>query len=141
MSKIQRLVLAALRLVTGWYFFYAGLLKIIDPKWSAAPFLKSAQMFPHFYQWFALPSVLPWVNLANEWGLLLLGLSLILGLWLKWTAPAGIVLMFLYYFGSVNFPHAGPNALVVDEHILLVATLLVLWFFRAGSFWGLERRR
>jgi len=140
LSKLQKNLLVLLRLALGWIFLYAGIVKVMDPKWSAAGFLKTAKILPELYTWFGLPTNLPWVNLLNEWGLLLLGVSLILGLWVRWSAFLGVVLMILYYLPQVNFPYVGANSLLVDEHIIYIIGLLILIFFRAGYYYGLDGR-
>ncbi len=50
----------------------------------------------------------------------------------------GVVLMLLYYFTALDFPYPNAHALLVDEHIIYSAGLLVLASFRAGRVWGLE---
>ena len=79
MVKTSKVILFMLRISIGWYFFYAGLIKIIDPAWSASVFLLNATMFPDFYAWFASPAVLPVVDILNSWGLLIIGLATLLG--------------------------------------------------------------
>ena len=61
----------------GWLFLYAGFTKVINPDWSAAGYIGNAKTFSGFYNWFLRPDVLPLTNLINEWGLTLLGVSLI----------------------------------------------------------------
>lgn len=121
-------------------YFYAGLSKILDPKWSAEGYIKGAKMFPELYGFFLKDGILPLVNLVNEWGLLLLGVSLILGVWVRVAAPLGALLMLLYYFASLDFPHPNPHAYIVDEHIVYVGALLTLAAFHAGRVWGLGNR-
>ncbi|MDO8183376.1 MAG: DoxX family protein [bacterium] len=140
MSKLQKNSLALLRIAMGALFLYAGVSKLLNPAWSAAGFLKVATTFPQIYAWFALPANIGWVNLLNEWGLVLLGVSLIVGLWVRWSALLGIVLMALYYFPILNFPYVGDHSFIVDEHIIYIASLLVLIFFKAGYYYGLDGR-
>lgn len=140
MSKIQKSLLVLLRLTLGWFFLYAGIIKVMDPKWSAEGFLKTAKVLPELYHWFLLPANLPWVNLLNEWGLVLLGVSLILGLWVRWSALLGVVLMVLYYLPGVHFPYVGDHSLLVDEHIIYIIGLLIIVFFRASYYYGLDGR-
>jgi thiosulfate dehydrogenase [quinone] large subunit len=129
-----------LRLSLGWYFFYAGVSKIINPAWSAEGFLKAAKTFHNFYNFFLDPGVLPYVNLLNKWGLAIIGLSLILGLFVRWSALAGVLLMALYYFPGLDFPYAGDNALVVDQHVIFALLFLFLAAAGAGRKWGFDRR-
>lgn len=140
MSVFQKYSLVLLRLALGWIFLYAGIIKVMDKGWSAAGFLAGAKTFPEFYAWFALPSNIAWVNLINEWGLILIGVSLIIGLWTRWSSLAGIVLMILYYLPGLNFPYVGEHSLLVDEHIIYILGLAIILAFRAGRYFGLDNR-
>ncbi|MBI2039248.1 MAG: DoxX family protein [Candidatus Niyogibacteria bacterium] len=140
MDQYQKYSLFALRVVMGVFFFYAGITKVMDPAWSAAGYLKSAKTFPALYQWFASADVIPVVNFVNEWGLTLLGISLLFGIGVRLSSILGAVLMALYYFPILQFPLVGERAYLVDDHIIFIAALLVLAAFRAGRYWGLEKR-
>ena len=139
MDIFQKRALFFLRVVLGWLMFYAGITKIMDPAWSAAGYLEAAKTFPALYQWFASPDILPTTNFLNEWGLILLGVSLIVGIGVRFSGMAGAVLMALYYFPVLQFPMILPHSYLVDEHIVYAAALLVLAAFRAGRYWGLEK--
>jgi len=144
MSKLQKITLFSLRVSIGWLFFYAGLTKLIDPKWSAAGFLSNAGTFPAFYSWLTRPDILPVVNFLNEWGLLLLGASLILGIFVRFSSFFGALLMILYYFAHLKFPYPDANSFIVDNHIIYAFLLLYFFAVRAGKVWGLDgffRRR
>lgn len=140
MKTPAKVCLALLRIAMGWLMLYAGITKIIDPEWSAAGFLRGAKTFPDLYSWFLLPQNLPWVDFANEWGLTLLGVSLIAGALVRYSSLLGAILMLLYYFAQLDFPYPNPHSLIVDEHIIYA---LVLTFFAcvgAGRFWGFDSR-
>ncbi|RJR12485.1 DoxX family protein [Candidatus Parcubacteria bacterium] len=119
--------------------FYAGIVKVLNPNWSAAGFLNSAKTFPEFYAWFAQPSILPITNLLNEWGLTIIGVMLILGIGVRLASVLGVALMLLYYFPALQFPYAGDHAYIVDDHIVYALLLLYLAAARAGRIFGLER--
>ncbi|KAA0207011.1 DoxX family membrane protein [Candidatus Uhrbacteria bacterium] len=136
-SLNQRRALFLLRVSMGWLFFYAGIVKVLNPAWSAAGYLKGAKSFAAIYGAMLHPAILPVVNFMNEWGLTLLGVSLLLGIFVRASTALGIVLMILYYL-ALDFPKPNPNAFIVDEHIIYVFGLLVLHAFRAGRVWGLE---
>ncbi len=138
LSKGAQIWLFMLRLGMGWLFLYAGLIKVLDPLWSAEGFLKGAKTFSGFYAWFFDPNMLWAVNIINEWALVLLGASLILGFFVRPSGIFGIVLMFLYYFASSAVPSV-PNGFIVDEHIILILLLAFLVAVDAGSFLGLDR--
>ena len=138
MDKFQKISLFLLRVLTGWMMFYAGITKVLDPGWSAAGYLKGAKTFAGFYNWLTSPAIMPVINFINEWGLTLLGVSLILGVSVRLSSVSGAVLMMLYYFPVLDFPYPNPHSFLVDEHIIYVAALLVLAAYRAGRVWGLE---
>ncbi|MEK9158055.1 MAG: DoxX family membrane protein [Patescibacteria group bacterium] len=139
MNKFQKISLFTLRVGLGWVFFWAGITKVLNPTWSAGGFLNSAKTFPALYHWFASPTMLPITNLVNEWGLTLLGISLILGLFIRFTAPFGVILMALYYLPVLQFPYPNVNSFIVDEHIIYIAGLLILTSFHADRFWSLRK--
>jgi thiosulfate dehydrogenase (quinone) large subunit len=137
MNKAQKFPLFILRISFGWLFFYAGITKVLNPEWTAEGYISSAKTFPELYAWFLQPNILPLVNLANEWGLTLIGVALILGIFVRWATFFGIILMMLYYL-ALGFPHPDANSYVVDEHVIYISALLVLATSKAGRAWGLD---
>ncbi len=138
MTQFQKISLVSLRLSLGWLFFYAGITKVLNPEWSAAGYLQGAKTFAGLYQWFLQPTILPTINFLNEWGMLLLGMALLLGVFMRLGAIAGAVLMLLYYLPVLEFPYIGKNSFIIDEHIIYALALLLLAAFQAGRVWGLE---
>lgn len=133
----QKWSLFILRLSLGWMMFYAGITKIMTPNWSAAFYLKDAQTFPGFYHWLTQPGLIGFVSFINEWGLTLLGLSLILGLGVRLSSWLGAALMLLYYFPVLKFPYL-EHSYIIDEHIIYAAVLVYFATVRAGRVMGLE---
>lgn len=140
MSKVQEYSLVALRLGMGWYFFYAGLSKILNPEWTAAGYLNNATTFPGFFEWLASAGNIGWVSFVNEWGLLLIGVSLLIGLLVRYASWAGIALMVLYWLPILDFPMAG-HGFLIDEHIIYILVFLVLIYSNAGKYIGLDAKR
>ncbi|MEK7636361.1 MAG: DoxX family membrane protein [Patescibacteria group bacterium] len=138
MTFFQKISLFLARVSIGWLFFYAGITKVLNPEWSAAGYLRGAKTFTDFYQWLATPGVLPFVNFVNEWGLTLLGVSLIAGVFVRLSSFLAALLMLLYYLPMLNFPYPNSYSFIVDEHIIYISALLLLASFRAGRVWGLE---
>lgn len=122
----------------GWMMLYAGITKVLDPNFSAAGYLQGAKTFSGFYTWLLSQNILPTVNFLNEWGLTLLGISLILGIGVRLSSLLGALLMLLYYFPIIQFPYPNPHSYIVDEHIIYVFVLLFFAAVRAGRVWGLE---
>ncbi|MFH1170243.1 MAG: DoxX family membrane protein [Candidatus Vogelbacteria bacterium] len=134
-----RFTLLLTRVALGIFFFYAGITKVLDSTWSAAGYIGAAKTFPNFYQLLLNPAILPIVNFLNAWGLTILGLSLILGLFVRLSSLLGVVLMLLYYFAAGAFPHPNAHALLIDEHIIYITVLLFFASVRAGRYWGLDQ--
>ena len=140
MTSPQKFFLFLLRIVAGWMFFYAGITKVLNPQWSAEGYLKGAKAFTWFFQIILDPSVLPIVNFMNKWGLTLLGISLILGLFVRFSSLLGVLLMALYYI-ALGFPYPNPHSYIVDEHIIYIYILLFFAAIKAGRVFGLDSKR
>ena len=136
----HKLILFLLRISLGWYMFYAGITKVLNPAWSAEGYLKGAKLLPGFYMWLASPSILPFVNFVNEWGLTLLGVSLIIGAFVKYSAPLGALLMLLYYI-PLGIIHPDEHSLIVDNHVIFGLLLVYFALTHAGKVWGFDGMR
>ncbi len=146
-SKGQIIALVALRIVIGWHFLYEGLTKIFQPEWTSGAYLMDSRGFlSGFFIWIAShPSVLSAADFLNEWGLTLVGLSLILGILTRLGTIAGMLLLLFYYLShpawvgyEYIFPLEGAY-FVVDKNIIEMVALLVIWFFPTSRIIGIER--
>ena len=90
-SSFQQFALVALRTVIGWHFLYEAYYKITSPAWSptggplapwtSAGYLKGASgPLGRLFQWLVNHGWTPWLDRSVKIGLLLIGLSLLLGL-------------------------------------------------------------
>ncbi|MFY9493189.1 MAG: DoxX family membrane protein [Minisyncoccia bacterium] len=140
MNNSSKIFLFLMRFSVGWLFFYAGITKVLNPGWSAGGYLSTAKSLGGFYSWLAQPNILPAINFINEWGLTLLGLSLMLGIFVRLSSPLGALLMLLYYLSVLDFPLIGTHSYIVDEHIIYIFLLLFLGSSDAGRIWGLDGR-
>ena len=138
MAQKHKKVIFVLRLVMGWVFFYAGYSKIIDADWTAAGYLGNASTFPQLFAWFADPARIDIVNFLNEWGLLAVGVALLLGAFVRYASYAGILLMVLYWLPALEFPYVGGSFLI-SHHIVYIAVLVTLTTTHAGKWWGLDK--
>lgn len=133
-------MLLILRVAFGWVMFYAGITKILNPEWTAAGYLNNAKTFPALFQWFASPEMIGFTNFLNEWGLTLIGVSLILGILVRPASVAGVVLMLLYYFPILTWPTVGAHSYIIDDHIIYA--LIFAYFIYAApgrAVWGLDQ--
>jgi len=84
------------------------------------------------------------VDFLNQWGLLVIGICLILGLFTRWVAIGGMLLVMLYYLSAPPFPgleYAAPmegNYLIVNKNLIETAALLMLAVFPAGLQYGID---
>lgn len=126
------------RLIIGWVLFYSGITKLLDPAWSAGPFLRVAAESPGNPLggvWLLLAGDWLWlVDPLNEWGLTVIGLSFLLGAFVRLGAGLGVVLMFLYYLASLPLEWG----FVVDFHIVYILLMFALASVGAGRLLGLD---
>lgn len=143
MNILRKLVYFLLRVSLGWIMLYAGITKVLDSSWTAKGYISQTKIFANFYSAFLTPSSLPIIDFLNKWGLVLIGISLILGIFVRFSAPFGAMLMILYYFPALNFPYAagGKNYYVIDYHIIFALTFLLFAIIDVGKYWGLDYYR
>ena len=147
LTGVQRTLLFLLRIAIGWHFLYEGIVKLVNPNWTSAPFLLDSRwVFSDVFHWMASnPTVLQIVDFMNIWGLLLIGGALLLGVFPRFASLMGIFLLSLYY--AANPPFVGitsraaseGNYLVVDKNLVELVALCVLVAFPARSFLCLDR--
>ena len=143
----QEAVLVLLRMAIGWHFLYEGLVKILTPGWTSAPFLaESRWLLSGAFHWIAShPAALRVVDLLNVWGLVLIGLALLVGAFSRFAAVSGVVLLGLYYVASPPLAGLPANGgaegsyLIVNKNLVEILALCVVAAFPARGFFGLER--
>jgi thiosulfate dehydrogenase (quinone) large subunit len=137
MDKRTSISILLLRVSMGFLMLYAGLSKVVNPEWSSAFYLKNAKTFSSFYTYLLNSGFLNEINFATKWGMLLIGISLIIGIGVRIASFFGIILMMLLYFPILRFPYAGEHAFIVDEHIIYSFVFLFFIFVKAGEYYGL----
>lgn len=145
-SRWQTALLIALRFLIGWHLLYEGIHKLIHPEWSSLAFLsESTGILSGFAHWIVSnDNILSAVDFLNTWGLIAIGLGLILGLFTRIAAIAGTVLLMLYYLMNpplITWEPSGAmegNYLVVNKTLIEAVTLLLLSAFPAARLYGLD---
>ncbi len=145
--SIKNYVLIILRVVIGWHFLYEGVHKLLEPNWTSQGYLMvSKWLFSDIFHWIAShATVLTIVDFLNIYGLIGIGLGLILGCCTRIATGSGIVLLLLYYV--TNPPFIGMdfgvvtegNYLIVDKNLVELVALVVLFIYPTGTFLGLDR--
>jgi thiosulfate dehydrogenase [quinone] large subunit len=144
-SKCQVSILVSLRFLIGWHLLYEGLYKLIHPEWSSIAFLgESKWIFSGIADWIiSNAGVLNTVDFLNTWGLIAIGLGLILGLFTRAAAISGTALLLLYYLFNPPFIGGaiGPmegNYLLVNKTLIEAVTLILFIVFPAAKKYGLD---
>jgi uncharacterized membrane protein YphA (DoxX/SURF4 family) len=136
-------LLTILRILVGWHFLYEGITKMVNPSWSAGPFLlESTWWFSGLFKAIAThPASLAVVDFLNVWGLTLIGLGLFIGLFTRLAAWAGALLLLVYYIARPPFiglmdgmPTDGSyiwvNKNLIEMFLLLLlARVPIQWMF------------
>ncbi|MCK3683876.1 DoxX family membrane protein [Maribellus sp. YY47] len=145
-TRWQLLFLMALRFLIGWHLLYEGIAKLLNPQWSSIGFLKESQwILSGFAKWvISDPSILSAVDFLNTWGLIAIGLGLILGMFFRVAALSGFVLLVVYYFNCpplVGIEYSLPadgNNLIVNKTLIEAFALAVLAFFPTSRILGMD---
>jgi thiosulfate dehydrogenase [quinone] large subunit len=145
-SKWQSSLLVILRFLIGWHLLYEGIYKFIHPEWSSTAFLAGSEwIFSGIADWIiSNPGVLSTVDFLNTWGLIAIGLGLILGLFTRIAAIAGTALIALYYLFNPPFIGMGPavplegNYLWVNKNLIEAVLLLLIAVSPSARLFGLD---
>jgi thiosulfate dehydrogenase [quinone] large subunit len=145
-SQWQTGLLVTLRLLIGWHLLYEGLFKLLKPEWSSYAFLEGSQwILAGVANWITSNSgVLGVVDFLNTWGLILIGLGLVLGCFTRAAAIAGAVLLGLYYLFNPPLVGLGPTApaegnyLIVNKNLIEAVTLLLIAAAPAARASGID---
>ena len=116
----------SLRILLGWHLLYEGVYKLIHPEWSALAFLANAQGFlSGIADWMvSSPGLLNTVDTLNTWGLIAIGLGLVLGLFTRGAALAGCALLVMYYLFNPPFIGLGAGGPAEGNYLLVNKTLI-----------------
>ncbi len=146
-SKWQLTSFVVLRIFIGWHFLYEGMVKLINPDWSSIGYLLDSQwIFAGFFHSLATnPGVLAVADFLNVWGLVLVGLGLILGCFTRIATLGGIVLLAFYYLSHppfLNLEYVMPGEgsyLIINKTLIELIALWVLFLFPTGKEFGFDR--
>ena len=144
-AKLWGLVI--LRVLIGWHFLYEGMVKLVNPDWSSVGFLLDSQgIFAKLFVSMASnPGLLNIIDIMNTWGLILVGLGLILGILNRYATWGGIALLALYYFSHppmVGFKFSAPSEgsyLWVNKNLIEMFALYVIYLLPTSYIIGFDR--
>ena len=155
---MKPLTLILLRTLIGWHFAYEGYYKLMQPGWSrgggllppfsAAGYLKAATgpFAGLFHAMGANPSIVHATDIAVPIGLLLVGLSLMLGFFTQIGCAGAIAFLALFYvsqppLSGMPQPNAEGAYLFVNKNLIELAGVATVMAFRTGAIAGIDRLR
>jgi thiosulfate dehydrogenase [quinone] large subunit len=145
-SKSQLTFLVILRIFIGWHFLYEGMVKVLNPNWSASAYLMDSKgLFGQFFiNMTTNPGLMKVVDFLNEWALVAIGLALILGCFSRLASLGGILLLLLYTFSHpalIGIKYMMPmegSYFLIDKNLVELAGLAVLFVFPASRIIGID---
>jgi thiosulfate dehydrogenase (quinone) large subunit len=147
LSKGQLTWLVILRIFIGWHFLYEGLVKVLNPNWTASAYLiDSKGWFSNmFVNMAGNPGLMRFIDFLNEWALVVIGLGLLLGFFSRFSCIGGILLLLLYTMShpaligvEYKLPFEGSYFLI-DKNLVELAALGVLFVFPSARVIGFDR--
>jgi thiosulfate dehydrogenase [quinone] large subunit len=147
LSRSAMIAITLLRVIVGWHFLYEGIAKLTSSSWSAAGYMRASRgPFAEFFRWIASqPQLLDKANLITMYGLTIVGALLVLGLFTRLAAVAGIGLILLFYLCNppfVGYFYSIPTEgsyLIVNKNLVELCALAVVLVTGSGRFAGLDR--
>lgn len=147
--------LVLLRTLVGWHFAYEGYYKIVAPGWapsgglvapfSAKGYLQGATgpLAGVYHAMAANPALVHATDVLVPIGLLLVGLSLMLGLFTQLGCAGAIGFLVLFYTSQPplsGMPQAGAEGayLLVNKNLIELAATMVVMASRTGAIAGLD---
>jgi thiosulfate dehydrogenase (quinone) large subunit len=153
-SNLQQIALITLRTLIGWHFLYEGYYKFALPGWSAdgtrlnawtsAGYLKTATgPLAALFQWMLDAGWATLLDRSVKIGLVLIGLSLMLGLFTRLGCWGALLLLSLFYLLMVPLtgtqqPGSEGAYLIVNKTLIEAAAVAVLLAFNTGDIAGLD---
>lgn len=154
LSTLQQTLLVVLRTLIGWHFLYEGYYKLMLPGWSAdgtplapwssAGYLRAATgPLAGMFHRMADSGWIGWIDLGVKAGLLLAGISLLLGLMTRLGCWAALLLLGMFYVAAIPLagtPQPGSEGtyLLVNKTLIEGSAVAVLLAFRTGEIAGLD---
>lgn len=133
-----------LRILIGWHFLYEGIMKLYNPDWTSFGYLASAQgPLKSIFSALANESVIGWVDTLNMLALIIVGITLLLGVFERIGAIVGIGLLAMYYLAHPPFPgltqlNVEGNYWFVNKNLIELVALVLIYQMPTGYRFGLD---
>jgi thiosulfate dehydrogenase [quinone] large subunit len=138
-NRSDRSFVLVFRLLMSWTFLYSASHQVLNPKFSAAAFLSHTKTFHDIYSVIATPALDPVLTFLVSYGHLFIGLSLLVGLFVRLSASCAVLLLLMYWTAHMDWPFIeNANNFIVDYHIVYASLCVYLAVNSAGHVWGLD---
>lgn len=146
LSRGAMVAITLLRIMIGWHFLYEGIAKMTSASWSSAGYLKQARgPFAELFKWLAAqPNLLANADLITMYGLTLVGILLVLGLFTRLASLGAMGFLVMFYLCNppfVGYFYSIPSEgsyLIVNKNVVEFFGLLVVLLTGTGKFAGLD---
>ena len=156
LTGFQQFTLVVLRTIIGWHFAYEGFYKLMLPgwtragqrvgAWSAEGYLRGASgpLAPFFHSLASQSTAMHAVDLMVPIGLLLVGLSLMLGLLTQIGCLGALGFLITFYVSQPplsGMPQTGAEGayLYVNKNLIELVAVAAIMAFRTGAIAGLDQ--
>jgi len=135
-------VFTVIRITIGWHFLYEGITKILAADWSSAPFLAASKWIfaPLFNSMAGNAGIIAVVDFLNVWGMILVGLGLMFGLFSRWASIGGAVMLLFYFLAYPPVPGFMVGVPVEGSYLWVNKTLIEFFVLLAFSFLSAEHQ-
>ena len=142
LSKGSEYAIVLMRLLIGWHFLYEGVLKLFSPNWTAKGYLMSAELFTGLFQWLGSDGMVGITDFLNVLCLILVGMTLVLGVFERIGAIIGMALLVLFYLAHPALPGSNPAGTegsywLVNKNLIEAAALFVIYSIPTSHIFGL----
>jgi thiosulfate dehydrogenase [quinone] large subunit len=156
LSPFQQTALVLLRTFIGWHFLYEGYFKFMLPAWApdgkplaawtSAGFIKAVNgpLASVARAATSSPAMQLWIDRLVMFGLIAVGVSLMLGLLTRIGCIGGLLLLAMFYFMAIpttGLPQAGAEGtyLLVNKTLIEGLAVLSLLAFDTGRIAGIDK--
>ena len=135
-EQAARWMVSILRIAIGWHFLYEGVTKIISGGWTSAPFLAGSKWIfsPVFNAMAESTAVTGMVDFLNIWGMIFIGLGLILGVFIRLASGAGALMLLFYFVAYPPIPGYTISVPVEGSYLWVNKTLIEFFIMLAFVF-------
>lgn len=161
----QQFFLALLRIAIGWHFLREGIVKLMEPGWTAYGYLMGSWgPFSDIFHWMAGEEwMMSIINISMPWMLTIAGAGLILGLFTRTCSAIAMALLAMFYLAAPPFELPPPdtwgpffsstqnalwaggkaigaegNYIIVNKNLIEFIAVAALWACDTGRFAGLD---